>query len=62
MQETFLRGNSEDQMSERERRTLSDWAMVGTLVLTIIGHALYVEHRLTALETKVDAIIAWIQK
>ncbi len=39
------------------KRTLSDWAMLGTLVLTIVAHALVIEHRLTVLETKVETLI-----
>jgi hypothetical protein len=47
-------------MSE-SRRTISDWAMVGTLILTIIGHAIYTEGRLSRLEQKVDDLVAFIK-
>jgi len=39
------------------KRTLSDWAMLGTLILSIVAHALLIEHRLTALEAKVETLI-----
>jgi len=39
------------------KRTLSDWAMLGTLILSIVAHALLIEHRLTLLETKVETLI-----
>jgi hypothetical protein len=47
--------------SEKTNKTISDWAMVGTLVLTIIGHALYTEGRLARLEQKVDDLATLIQ-
>jgi len=39
------------------KRTLSDWAMLGTLIVSIVAHALLIEHRLTALEAKVETLI-----
>jgi hypothetical protein len=48
-------------MSGDAKRTLSDWAMLGTLILTIIGHALYTEGRLSRLEQKVDDLIAFVK-
>lgn len=47
-------------MSE-PRRTLSDWAMVGTLLLTIIGYTILTEGRLARLEQKVDDLITFVK-
>lgn len=44
-------------MSEKTKRTLSDWAMVGTIILTIIGYEISVNIRLARLEQKVDDMI-----
>ncbi len=35
--------------------------MVGTLILTIAGHALFTEGRLSKLEQKVDDLIAFVK-
>lgn len=51
-------GDSEDSMSEHTKRTLSDWAMVGTIILTIIGYEISVNVRLARLEQKVDDLIS----
>jgi hypothetical protein len=43
------------------KRTLSDWAMVVTVALTIISYALFNEGRLARVEQKLDDLIAYVK-
>jgi hypothetical protein len=43
------------------KRTLSDWAMVATVVLTILGYALFNEGRLARVEQKIDDLITFVR-
>ena len=43
------------------KRILSDWAMVGTLILTIIGYEIAQNVRLARLEQKVDDLIVFVK-
>ena len=41
------------------KRTLSDWMMVATVALTIVGYALFNEGRLARMEQKIDDLIMY---
>ncbi len=43
------------------KRTLSDWALIGTLILTILGYGYMTENRLAKLEQKVDDLIVFVK-
>lgn len=45
-------------MSDHAKRSISDWMMVLTIILTIVGYEISVNVRLARLEQKVDDLIS----